>query len=383
MENNKCPNCKGINTRITDHREGRIVCSQCGFVFDFELIDEHNEQRYFTKNCSSNGISNKDLSRTSGPISSFKFGGDLNEIKLIGKKTKNNWENKKYKYSNELKNKNLNEKEKKILKRDIELQKIDNELKKISDVFNINKMIYEAAKEEVIKLYDYGQISIRSSSWKLILGLVLNYTLRIKTSFCFSTEEITSYYKCDLETLKKITNKIFPYLTNSSQILQNEEESKIINLNSENKLEKYYSQLQQDVYLLINKTKIDSITGICDSYDIISIYISRNIFNTEVLPSICLAGGSLIFCIKLYDIQFVVKNKNKDKYDDEYNMNTPEEEKKLICYIAKKCGSGINPDKLKAVYQKMVKNKIVLSDNDKYMDYLDNITDLKESNNYH
>ena len=95
MENNKCPNCKGINTRITDHREGRIVCSQCGFVFDFELIDEHNEQRYFTKNCSSNGISNKDLSRTSGPISSFKFGGDLNEIKLIGKKTKNNWENKK------------------------------------------------------------------------------------------------------------------------------------------------------------------------------------------------------------------------------------------------------------------------------------------------
>ena len=338
MENNKCPNCKGINTRITDHREGRIVCSQCGFVFDFELIDEHNEQRYFTKNCSSNGISNKDLSRTSGPISTFKFGSDLNEIKLIGKKTKNNWENKKYKYSNELKNKNLNEKEKKILKRDIELQKIDNELKKISDVFNINKMIYEAAKEEVIKLYDYGQISIRSSSWKLILGLVLNYTLRIKTSFCFSTEEITSYYKCDL---------------------------------------KYYSQLQQDVYLLINKTKIDSITGICDSYDIISIYISRNIFNTEVLPSICLAGASLIFCIKLYDIQFVVKNKNK--YDDEYNMNTPEEEKKLICYIAKKCGSGINPDKLKAVYQKMVKNKIVLSDNDKYMDYLDNITDLKES----
>jgi len=88
MESYKCPRCKVSNTEIVDYKSGEIVCSQCGFVFDEELIEDHNEQRIFSKNCSSNGYSNKDLSRTSLPITSYKFGED-NEIKLIGKKTKN------------------------------------------------------------------------------------------------------------------------------------------------------------------------------------------------------------------------------------------------------------------------------------------------------
>ena len=375
MEKNKCPQCKSVNSAIVDYKSGVIVCSQCGLILEDNLIDEHNEQRFFSKNCSSNGISNKDVSRTSGPINTFKFGDDTNEIKLIGKKTKYNNENKKYNnYYDKNKDKNLGEKEKKLLKKGKELNKIDYELKQICTFFNINKMIYEAAKEEIIKLYEYGQISIRSPFWKLILGLVLNYTLKLKTSDCFSKEVISNYFKCDIETLKKETIKIYPFLTNTSV----QEESKNINLNSESKLDKYLSQLQKDIYLLIKKTKIKTITGICDSYDIITIYINKNVFNTEVIPSICLAGGALIFCIKLYDIQFVLINKNKDKYDESYNMNTPEEEEKLILYVGKKCGTGINADKLKSVYGKMIRYKHILSNNEKYMDFLNNLPMVKE-----
>ena len=375
MEKNKCPQCKSTNSAIVDYKSGVIVCSQCGLILEDNLIDEHNEQRFFSKNCSSNGISNKDLSRTSGPINTFKFGDDTNEIKLIGKKTKYNNENKKYNnHYDKNKDKNLGEKEKKLLKKGKELNKIDYELKQICTFFNINKMIYEAAKDEIIKLYEYGQISIRSPFWKLILGLVLNYTLKLKTSDCFSKEVISNYFKCDIETLKKETIKIYPFLTYTSV----QEESKSINLNSESKLDKYLSQLQKDIYLLIKKTKIKTITGICDSYDIITIYINKNVFNTEVIPSICLAGGALIFCIKLYDIQFVLINKNKDKYDESYNMNTPEEEEKLILYVAKKCGTGINADKLKSVYGKMIRYKHILSSNEKYMDFLNNLPMVKE-----
>lgn len=375
MEKNKCPQCKSTNSAIVDYKSGVIVCSQCGLILENNLIDEHNEQRFFSKNCSSNGISNKDLSRTSGPINTFKFGDDTNEIKLIGKKTKYNKENKKYNnYYDKNKDKNLGEKEKKLLKKGKELNKIDYELKQICTFFNINKMIYEAAKEEIIKLYDYGKISIRSPFWKLILGLVLNYTLKLKTSDCFSKEVISNYFKCDIETLKKETIKIYPFLTNTSV----QEESKSLNLNSESKLDKYLSQLQNDVYLLIKKTKIKTITGICDSYDIITMYINKNVFNTEAIPSICLAGGALIFCIKLYNIQFVLTNKNKDKYDESYNMNTPEEEEKLILYVAKKCGTGINADKLKSVYGKMLRYKHILSNNEKYIDFLNDLPMVKE-----
>ena len=375
MEKNKCPQCKSTNSAIVDYKSGVIVCSQCGLILENNLIDEHNEQRFFSKNCSSNGISNKDLSRTSGPINTFKFGDDTNEIKLIGKKTKYNKENKKYNnYYDKNKDKNLGEKEKKLLKKGKELNKIDYELKQICTFFNINKMIYEAAKEEIIKLYDYGKISIRSPFWKLILGLVLNYTLKLKTSDCFSKEVISNYFKCDIETLKKETIKIYPFLTNTSV----QEESKSLNVNSESKLDKYLSQLQNDVYLLIKKTKIKTITGICDSYDIITMYINKNVFNTEAIPSICLAGGALIFCIKLYNIQFVLTNKNKDKYDESYNMNTPEEEEKLILYVAKKCGTGINADKLKSVYGKMLRYKHILSNNEKYIDFLNDLPMVKE-----
>lgn len=275
MESYKCPRCKVSNTEIVDYKSGEVVCSKCGFVFDEELIDEHNEQRIFSKTCSSNGYSNKDISRTSLPITSYKFGED-NEIKLIGKKTKNIFYKKTYKYKN---NKELPEKEKKILKKENDLNKIDYELKKICTYFNINKMIYEASKEEIIKLYDYGKISIRSNNWKLILGLIINYTLKNKTENCFSKEEIINYFKCDINTLKKESIKIYPFLTNNATILEKKEENQnIININNENKLDKYFNQLQKDIYLLINKTKIKTITGISDSYDIISIYINNNIF---------------------------------------------------------------------------------------------------------
>ena len=378
MESYKCPRCKVSNTEIVDYKSGEVVCSKCGFVFDEELIDEHNEQRIFSKTCSSNGYSNKDISRTSLPITSYKFGED-NEIKLIGKKTKNIFYKKTYKYKN---NKELPEKEKKILKKENDLNKIDYELKKICTYFNINKMIYQASKEEIIKLYDYGKISIRSNNWKLILGLIINYTLKNKTENCFSKEEIINYFKCDINTLKKESIKIYPFLTNNATILEKKEENQnIININNENKLDKYFNQLQKDIYILINKTKIKTITGISDSYDIISIYINNNIFNIETIPTICLAGGSLIFCVKLYNIQFSVINKNKNILDESYSMINNEEEEKLINYIAKKCGTGINKDKLKAVYNRMIKYKNILSDNNKYKNYLDNIYTENDKDN--
>ena len=116
MESNKCPRCNNENSQIIDYNQGEVVCSQCGLVFDLRLIDEHNEQRFFSKNCSSNGYSAKDISRTSGPINTYNFGDDSNEIKLIGRKTKYNRENKKYNYINN-NNKNLTEEEKKNIKK--------------------------------------------------------------------------------------------------------------------------------------------------------------------------------------------------------------------------------------------------------------------------
>lgn len=377
MESNTCPRCKGENTKIIDYKCGEIVCCQCGFVFEKEFIDDHNEQRFFSKNCSANGFSNKDLSRTSGPISTYKFGED-NEVKLIGKKIKNNKENNFYKNKYNHKNKDLTEKEKKILKKESDLTKVDSELKKLCNFFDIKKAIYEMTKSEIIKLYDYGKINIRSPSWRIILGLILNYTLKTETEYCFSKEDIINYFKCDFETLKKESAKIFPFVTKNSKILQNGGTKDNIKLNSENNLFKYFTNLQEDILLLIKKIKIDTFTGITDSYDIISFYIKKNIFNIDVIPTICLAGGSLIFCIKLYNIQFTVTYKRKDVLDESYNMNTPEEEEKLINYIAKKCGTGINADKLRAVYLKMIKYKNILCDHEKFKNYLDIVINEKK-----
>ena len=69
----------------------------------------------------------------------------------------------------------------------------------------------------------------------------------------------------------------------------------------------------------------------------------------------------MIFCIKLYKIQFIIRNKNKEVLDKTFSMNTPEEEKQLINYIAKKCSSGISTDKLIAVYKTMIKYKKLLT----------------------
>ena len=326
--------------------------------------------------------------RTSGPISSYKF-GENNEIKLIGKKNNKKIFFNSNKY-NSNKHKDLTEEEKKIMKKENDLNKIDNELKKICNYFNINKMIYEASKEEIIKLYEYGKINIKSHFWKLILGLILNYTLKTKTDNCFTKEEIINYFKCDIDTLKKESIKIYPFLSNNynnnisketKEENKNSKNSNNININNDNLLSKYITQLQQDIYVLINKTKIKTITGISDSYDIIIIYITKNIFNIENIPSICLAGGALIFCVKLYNIQFTIVNKNKNRLDENYSMNNKEEEEKLINYIAKKCGSGINKDKLKAVYNKMIKYKNVLRDNDKYKDYLNNVFNENDEDN--
>ena len=381
MDSNKCPRCNSINTALVDFKQGVIVCSQCGFVLDTEIVDDHNEQRFFSKNISSNGYSNKDLSRTSGPINSFKFGED-NQIQLIGKKTKFNKGNKIF-YNNKIKKKDLSEKEQKILKKESDLNKIDYELKKLCTYFNIQKDIYEETKKELIKLYEYGKINIRSSNWKLILGLVLNYILKIKTNICFSKEDLINYFRCEIESLKKEANNIYPFLTNNSPIIQSKEEKKDINLNSENNLDKYFTQLQQDIYNLIKRTKISTLTGITDSYDIISIYIKNNIFNIEGIPTLCLAGGALIFCIKLYDIEFIVTYKSKDKLDESYNMKNLEEEKKLINYISKKCGTGINKDKLNSVYQKMIKYKNVLNNSEKYKVFLDSISNGIEKDNHY
>ena len=264
------------------------------------------------------------------------------------------------------------------------MEKKLNSIKEIKcTYFNIQKDIYEETKKELIKLYEYGKINIRSSNWKLILGLVLNYILKIKTNICFSKEDLINYFRCEIESLKKEANNIYPFLTNNSPIIQSKEEKKDINLNSENNLDKYFTQLQQDIYNLIKRTKISTLTGITDSYDIISIYIKNNIFNIEGIPTLCLAGGALIFCIKLYDIEFIVTYKSKDKLDESYNMKNLEEEKKLINYISKKCGTGINKDKLNSVYQKMIKYKNVLSNSEKYKDFLDSISNGIEKDNHY
>lgn len=376
MEDKKCPRCGRTDTCITRYTEGEVVCSECGFVFEIEFIDDHDEQRFFSKNCSTNGVSNKDLSRNSLQSSTYYF-GNSDEVKLIGRKKQLNFENNPN-YNYHCKSKTLStEKEKKIYKKESELHRIDSELRQICTFFNISKMIYESTKAEVLKLYEYGKINIRSnSSWKLALGLLLNYTLKNKTQSCFSKEEISDYFQCDIDTIKKEAFKIYQILKNSNTIslLENNQKENIVT-NKENKLKNYLLELQKNFSFLIKRTKIQPITGICDSYDILYIYIQNNIFNIEEVPPICLVGGCMIFCIKLYNIQFMIKTKNKEVLDVSYSMNGPEEEKKLLNYFSKKCCCGINTDKLKAIYERMRKYKNVLKDNDKFKDFLNNLSD--------
>ena len=323
MAENICPRCKAKDTKITNYSDGEEVCTQCGYVYEIEFIDEHAEQRIFSKNCSSNGFSNKDISRTSAAPSTFYF-GNSDETQLLGKKKNRNLFNKEKKYSNIS---ICSEKEKKILKRNADLNKIDNELRKICNFFNISKMIYEATKEEAIKLYEYGKIHINCNiRSKLVLGLLINYTLKNKTNRCFSKEEISDYFQCDIETIKKEAFKIYQILQNSNTLYIEESITNNINNNEiENKLNNYLMELQKDISFLIKRTKIKLITSICDSYDIIYLYIIDNKFDIEVIPPICLAGGAMIFCIKLYKIQFLIKTKNKERLDENYSMDSPEE----------------------------------------------------------
>ena len=372
-DKNVCPRCKGKNTRITKYNEGEIVCIECGYIFELEFIDEHPEERFFSKKCSGKGLSNKEISRTSSAPSTYYF-GNSNEIKLLCHKKRANYENK---FNDYYSSNNIhNEKDKKIIKKNSELNKIDMELRKICDYFNISKMIYEATKEEAIKLYEYGKIHIRcNSSWRLVLGLLINYTLKNKTQSCFSKEEISNYFQCDIDTIKKEAFKIYEILQNSNTItIEDNNQKENMAINKENKLNNYLLELQKDISFLIKRTKIKTISGITDCYDIIYEYIINNIFNIEVIPPICLAGGSMIFCIKLYKIQFIIRNKNKEVLDKIFSMNTPEEEQKLINYIAKKCSSGISTDKLMSVYERMKKYKNLLKNNDKFKDYLGNLS---------
>jgi transcription initiation factor TFIIIB Brf1 subunit/transcription initiation factor TFIIB len=372
-DKNLCPRCKGKNTRITKYNEGEIVCNECGYIFELEFIDEHPEERFFSKQCSGKGLSNKEISRTTSAPSTYYF-GNSNEIKLLCHKKRANFENK---FNDYYSGNNIhNEKDKKSIKKNSELNKIDMELRKICDYFNISKMIYEATKEEAIKLYEYGKIHIRyNSNWRLVLGLLINYTLKNKTQSCFSKEEISNYFQCDIDTIKKEAFKIYQILQNSNTItIEDNNQKENMAVNKENKLNNYLLELQKNISFLIKRTRIKTISGITDCYDIIYEYIINNIFNIEVIPPICLAGGSMIFCIKLYKIQFIIKNKNKEVLDKIFSMNTPEEEQKLINYIAKKCSSGISTDKLMSVYERMKKYKNLLKNNDKFKDYLDNLS---------
>ena len=361
---NICPRCKSKDTKITNYSDGEIVCSMCGYIYEIEFIDEHTEKRIFSKNYSSKYIPNRDIPRTSAIPSTYYF-GDPNDIQFLGHKKKKFHDREKEKLIC------LDEKEKKIIKRNAELNKVDYELRKICNFFDISKMIYEATKELAIKLYEYGKIHIRSNlRSKLVLGLLINYTLKNKTNQCFSKEEICDYFQCDIEAVKKEINNISPFLENCNTISVSDEN--IID-NKEDKVNNYLAELHNNISFLIKKTKIKLITSIGDSYEIIACYIQNNIFNIEVIPPICLAGASMIFCIKLYKIQFTVVYKRKDIFDESYCMETPEEEMKLINYIAKKCSSGIKADKLKSVYEKMKKYKNVLENNDKFKDYLNNL----------
>ena len=370
MEDNICPRCKNKDTKITKYSEGEVVCVECGYVFETEFIDEHNEERFFSKNCSTNGISNKNLSRTTAAPSTYYFGNIEDNNQLLGRKKKLNNEN-----NTNYNNKNLiNEKEKKILKKNAQLNKIDLELRRICDFFNISKMIYEATKEDAIKLYEYGKIHINShQKSKLPLGLLLNWNLKNKTNSCFSKEEIANYFECNFRNIDDEGAKIYDILLNINTISMENNQKENLEINEENKLNNYLCELQKSISFLIKRTKINKITGICDSCNIAYLYATSKIFDLEVIPPIGLAGGSMIFCIKLYDIQFLLSNKSKERSDENYSMTNKEEEKKLICYIAKKCGTGVKPDKLRTVYEKMRKYKKVLENNDRYKDYLVNL----------
>ena len=61
---NICPRCGARDSKVTDNRNGEIVCQNCGLVFEERLIDDTYEKRNFSKE---NG-ENKGESRIGGPM---------------------------------------------------------------------------------------------------------------------------------------------------------------------------------------------------------------------------------------------------------------------------------------------------------------------------
>ena len=61
---NICPRCGARDSKVTDNRNGEIVCQNCGLVLDERLIDDTYEKRNFSNE---NG-GNKGESRIGGPM---------------------------------------------------------------------------------------------------------------------------------------------------------------------------------------------------------------------------------------------------------------------------------------------------------------------------
>lgn len=388
-----CPRCGGKNSQVTIHQDGEIVCTDCGFVYIEKYIDETPEERKFTQNFTSYGGSNKDLSRYDIPDSAYS-GGFVSGVNLIGCKRGIKLNNKWKKFENNF----CNEEDKKAFQRSKDLKRIFYELNKISSSFEIPKVITESAKEQAIKLYDFGKILLRNNSgWQLILGLLINFSLKNITQCCLSIEDISKYFKCDLEFIKKQAGKIYKFLENSKTISLIEKEfisNTDIKINSKKNInsgpnsqednkkkerDNYLAQLNKETTLLIKKTRINTLSGISNSFGIAKIFIEKGIFNIEAIPPISLAGGSLIFCARLYCIEFIIKTKSKEKYDETYSTKNEEEIQKLIAYVAKRCGTGIKKEKIKNIYEIFIKYQSILKDNLKYAKYLINLRDKENS----
>ena len=64
LDENKCPRCGALDSKITDRGNGEIVCQNCGLVFEERIIDDTYEKRNFNNE---NG-GNRGDSRIGGPM---------------------------------------------------------------------------------------------------------------------------------------------------------------------------------------------------------------------------------------------------------------------------------------------------------------------------
>lgn len=285
-----CNRCKSKNSIITDYKSGEMVCNQCGWVYEEQIIVDEYEKRTFQDDSGDNQI------HRVGPPSNHSYGNEFGINLMIREKGRT-----------------------KLIKSYSKYSKIQNNFSKIQYLLSqaqISQIMIEETKDIFGKISKKMNMQGRKIS-NIIIAIYYYVCRKNYTAKTF--KEISKMFNVPESKIKNAFNSIKFY------IVESKEEKQL------NEIEKDYIQeyLEGD----IKRYNLKMLT-----YEIID-----NIYNCGILEGKSpktIAGLSLIISCKLlndklyeddnkvfYD-KFSVKNtliKAYDKIKEHLNLIVPKE----------------------------------------------------------